>query len=113
PAGRRPRGIGTDRRHARVRVRAPEEGERREAGNLQIVDVLTPTSDELRIFDPLERPADVRAHAQSRWLASRAPSESIRNFSHMMLGWTRAVARPCANPQSTPAMTFSRPTSFA
>src|SRR5262249_58155699 len=52
-------------------------------------------------------------HGQSRWLASRAPSASIRNFSHMMLGCTRAVARPWANPQSTPAMTFSRPTTLA
>jgi len=53
------------------------------------------------------------AQLQRRWLASRAPSESIRNFSHMMLGCTRAGARPCANPQSTPAMTFSRPTILA
>src|SRR6266568_2116295 len=52
-------------------------------------------------------------YVQSRWLASRAPSASMRNFSHMMLGCTRAVARPWANPQSTPAMTFSRPTIFA
>ena len=52
-------------------------------------------------------------YGQRRWLASRAPSASMRNFSHMMLGCTRAVARPWANPQSTPAMTFSRPTNLA
>src|SRR5438034_2563038 len=52
-------------------------------------------------------------YGQRRWLASRAPPASRRTFSHTILGCTRAVARPWANPQSTPAMTFSRPTNLA
>ena len=46
-------------------------------------------------------------------VAMSAPSRMTRNFSHWMLSCTRFVAKPCAKPQSGPAITFSRPTSLA
>src|SRR5262249_11466266 len=35
------------------------------------------------------------------------------SFAHIMVGGPRLVKAPWANPQSLPAMTFSRPTSLA
>ena len=46
-------------------------------------------------------------------VASRAPSASASSFAHWIVGWTRRTKAPCANPQSVPPITFSRPTSFA
>src|SRR5581483_3982385 len=45
----------------------------------------------------------------SSLLASSAPCASDSSFAHMIDGCTRRWNGPCANPQSVPAITFSRP----
>src|SRR5262249_8019600 len=50
---------------------------------------------------------------KSSFVASRVPSASASSFAHWIEGCTRWKKTPCANPQSVPPMTFSRPTRFA
>jgi CubicO group peptidase (beta-lactamase class C family) len=52
-----------------------------------------------------------RAH--SLWLVMRAPSTRAPSFAQAIAGSTVGVPAKVAKPQSTPAMTFSRPTRFA
>jgi hypothetical protein len=40
-------------------MRASQKREVREPGELEVLDVLTPPGDELRVLQPLERPADI------------------------------------------------------
>src|ERR1700730_7449870 len=50
----------------------------------------------------------VRSYQSSRE-ASRAPSARLPSFAHTMSGSTAAWPTQVPNPQSVPAMTFSRP----
>ena len=50
---------------------------------------------------------------QKRLLAMRAPSAIAANFAHTTSGSTAAWPTQVPNPQSLPAITFSRPTSLA
>ena len=52
-----------------------------------------------------------RAH--SFWLATRAPSARAPSFAQAIVGTTVSASAKVAKPQSTPATTFSRPTSSA
>ena len=52
-----------------------------------------------------------RAH--SFWLAMRAPSARAPSFAQAIAGSTVGAPAKVAKPQSTPAMTFSRPTMSA
>ena len=52
-----------------------------------------------------------RAH--SFWLARRAPSARAPSFAQAIAGSTVGASAKVAKPQSTPAMTFSRPTTSA
>src|SRR5207245_3541617 len=55
-----------------------------------------------------------QARPQSCRVASRAPSAIAANFSHATLAWVSLNrAAEAANPQSAPAITFSRPTILA
>src|SRR5262245_41789638 len=63
-------------------------------------------------------PGGSRAHARSRahhnsFDASRAPSASAASFIHTILESTCSRPAKVPKPQSTPAMTFSRPTTRA
>src|SRR4029450_5715569 len=62
-----------------------------------------------------EGPSPHAPHArpQSSRVAIRAPSTSASNFAHTTLGWISVDPANVAKPQSAPAMTFSRPTTFA
>ncbi len=65
--------------------------------------------------DPVDA---VSAHATalapvSCFDARRAPSTSASSLAHWIVGWTRAMKAPCANPQSVPPMTLSGPTTLA
>src|ERR1700728_5514975 len=42
--------------------------------------------------------------------ARRAPSARLSNLAHITVGCTRWITSDCANQQSLPAITFSRPT---
>src|SRR5215470_11601968 len=53
------------------------------------------------------------ARPQSSRVAIRAPSTSASNFAQTTLGWISVEPANVAKPQSAPAMTFSRPTTFA
>src|SRR5580704_6808929 len=46
---------------------------------------------------------------QSSLLASCAPATRLSNLAHITVGCTRSMDSACANPQSVPAITFSRP----
>jgi hypothetical protein len=46
-------------------------------------------------------------------VAILAPSAIASSFAHMIVGCTRRFSSSCANPQSVPAITFSRPTAPA
>ena len=50
---------------------------------------------------------------QNSRVARRAPSAMLASFAHAMSGSTAACPTHVPNPQSVPAMTFSRPTSRA
>src|SRR5262245_35956044 len=67
--------------------------------------------------DPLAQELDARGgqlRPQSWRLARRAPSAMAANFSQATLEWVSLNRTPeAANPQSAPAMTFSRPTILA
>ena len=60
-----------------------------------------------------ERDSIFQGHYQSSLEASRAPSTSERSLCHTMLVSTWTLPAKVPNPQSTPAMTFSRPTTPA
>jgi hypothetical protein len=60
-----------------VCVRAPQESQGREAGELQVVDVLAPAGDELRVLDPSERLTDVRAQRRFTDAVWTAASPSL------------------------------------
>ena len=57
---------------------------------------------------PRPQPFSLRRYDQSSLVASFAPSSNAVSFAHAIWGWTRPP-----RPQSVPATTFSRPTTFA
>ncbi len=56
-------------------------------------------------------PAARRCHRSS--VARRAPSPSAASFAHAMRGSIQSLSAKVPNPQSVPAITFSRPTTLA
>ncbi len=59
------------------------------------------------------RPVSPRTCYQNSRVARRAPSAMLASFAHAMSGSMAAWPTQVPNPQSVPAMTFSRPTSRA
>src|SRR5277367_2021317 len=55
----------------------------------------------------------IRIQSHNSREASFAPSDIARNLAQVIDGTTRENPAKVANPQSVPAITFSRPTTFA
>src|SRR6266446_10614681 len=66
-----------------------------------------------RKFRLIQSPASHVERAHSLWLAMRAPSARAPSFAQAIAGSTVGAPAKVAKPQSTPAMTFSRPTMSA
>src|SRR5262245_40829361 len=65
------------------------------------------------VFDGLCPAMTWRGHPHNCLLAIAAPSLSALNFAHTIDGWISFEPANVAKPQSEPAITFSRPTTFA